>query len=66
MTSQVCARCDKPTSAPVVVAIGYGASAGGGTVYACPGQCADSFPRQRDPFGHHALPTRDVPVRRTS
>ncbi|MFD7506186.1 hypothetical protein [Streptomyces sp. NPDC059850] len=65
MTSQVCARCDKPTSAPVVVAIGHGASGGGGTVYACPGTCADSFPRQRDPFDHSTLPTRDTAVRRT-
>ncbi|MFI0780684.1 hypothetical protein [Streptomyces sp. NPDC021212] len=47
---QVCARCQTTTSQPVVVAIGHGASAGGGTVYACPGTCADSFPKQRDPF----------------
>ncbi|MFI0821588.1 hypothetical protein ACH4TX_38990 [Streptomyces sp. NPDC021098] len=60
---QVCARCQKTTSQPVVVAIGYGASAGGGTVYACPGKCADYFPEQRDPF-ERTLPARDVDVRR--
>jgi len=50
VTFQVCARCDKPTSTPVVVAIEHGASVGGRTVYACPGRCADSFPPQRDPI----------------
>ena len=60
---QVCARCQQPTSSPVVVAIGHGASAGGGTVYACRGECAASFPKQRDPF-EHSIPTRDTPVRR--
>ncbi|MEU1805821.1 hypothetical protein [Streptomyces sp. NPDC019937] len=47
--SKVCARCQTPTKEPVVVAVGHGASAGGGTVYACPG-CAPTFPKQRDPF----------------
>ncbi|MGW3571232.1 hypothetical protein ACWDSL_46390 [Streptomyces sp. NPDC000941] len=47
MTSQICARCDKPTREPVVVAIEHSASAGGRTAYACPG-CAPSFPKQRD------------------
>lgn len=65
MTSQVCARCDRPTSDPVVVAIEHGASTGGGTVYACPGKCADSFPCQRDPFDHGTLMARYVPIRRT-
>ncbi|WP_063731872.1 hypothetical protein [Streptomyces sp. RTd22] len=65
MTPQVCARYDKPTSTPVVVAIEHGASAGGGTVYACPGKCADSIPRQRDPFDHGTLPARHEPVRHT-
>lgn len=50
MTPQVCARCQRTTRQPVVVAIGHGASGAGGTVYACPGPCADSFPEQRDPF----------------
>ena len=63
MSVQVCARCQTTTRQPVVVAIGHGASAGGGTVYACPGACADSFPKQRDPF-EQALPARDVAVRR--
>jgi DNA-directed RNA polymerase subunit RPC12/RpoP len=61
VTSQVCARCQKPTREPVVVAIGHGASAGGGTVYACT-DCAPTFPKQRDPFGSHLA--RDEPVRR--
>ncbi|MFD7505288.1 hypothetical protein [Streptomyces sp. NPDC059850] len=61
MMPQVCARCDETTSDPVVVAIGYGASAGGGTVYACP-DCAPTFPKQRDPF-EHSLPDRSDPVR---
>ncbi|GAA0895263.1 MULTISPECIES: hypothetical protein [Streptomyces violaceusniger group] len=63
MTIQICARCQRPTGRPVVVAIGYGASAGGGVVYACPGECAASFPKQRDPFEQTSL-ARDVPVRR--
>lgn len=50
MTSQICARCQRPTTAPVVVAIEHSASAGGRTIYACPGKCAHSFPTQRDPF----------------
>ncbi|WP_063735474.1 hypothetical protein [Streptomyces sp. RTd22] len=49
MSVQVCAHCQTTTRQPVVVAIGYGASAGGGTVYACPG-CAPTFQQQRDPF----------------
>ena len=63
MSVQVCARCQTTTRQPVVVAIGHGASAGGGTVYACPGTCADSFPKQRDPFDCGLL-ARDEPVRR--
>jgi len=59
---QVCARCQTTTGQPVVVAIGYGGSAGGGTVYACPG-CAPTFPQQRDPFDGSLLARRD-PVRR--
>jgi len=59
---QVCARCQTTTREPVVVAIGYGASAGGGTVYACP-DCASTFPQQRDPFDGGLLARRD-PVRR--
>lgn len=50
MTPQVCARCQQTTSEPVIVAIGHGGSVGGHTVYACPGKCAASFPKQRDPF----------------
>ncbi|RNG33572.1 hypothetical protein EEJ42_07150 [Streptomyces botrytidirepellens] len=49
MSVQVCARCQTTTRQPVVVALAYGASAGGGTVYACP-DCAPTFPKQRDPF----------------
>ncbi|MGW2329114.1 hypothetical protein ACWC5C_25625 [Streptomyces sp. NPDC001700] len=60
MTPQICARCQTTTRQPVVVAIGHGASGGGGTVYACPGECADSFPKQRDPFE----PMLPAPVRR--
>ncbi|MEU0842147.1 hypothetical protein ABZ370_22110 [Streptomyces sp. NPDC005962] len=63
MSVQVCARCQTTTRQPVVVAIGHGASAGGGTVYACPGTCADSFPKQRDPFDGNLL-ARDEPARR--
>jgi hypothetical protein len=59
---QICARCQKSTREPVVVAIGHGASAGGGTVYACPG-CAPSFPKPRDPFDCSFL-DRNEPVRR--
>jgi hypothetical protein len=59
---QICARCQKSTREPVVVAIGYGASVGGGTVYACPG-CAPTFPKQRAPFDCSFL-DRDEPVRR--
>ncbi|OMI34017.1 hypothetical protein [Streptomyces sparsogenes] len=47
MTLQICARCDKPTSEPVTVAVEHSASAGGRTVYACP-PCAPTFPQQRD------------------
>ncbi|WP_246095960.1 hypothetical protein [Streptomyces botrytidirepellens] len=61
---QVCARCQNTTSQPVIVAIGHGASAGGGTVYACPGKCADSPPKQPNPFGHGTLLARYVPARR--
>ncbi|MGW2324847.1 hypothetical protein ACWC5C_03660 [Streptomyces sp. NPDC001700] len=50
MTPQVCARCQQTTSEPVVVAIKYSASAGGHTLYACPGKCAAAFPKQHDPF----------------
>ncbi|EFL26249.1 hypothetical protein SSOG_05963 [Streptomyces himastatinicus ATCC 53653] len=49
MMPQVCARCQRTTSQPVVVAIEYGASVGGGTVFACP-DCAPTYPKQRDPF----------------
>ncbi|WP_055550155.1 hypothetical protein [Streptomyces sp. NBRC 110028] len=59
MTPQICARCQKTTREPVVVAIGHSASGGGGTVYACPG-CAPTFPQQRDPFS--SLLARDEPV----
>jgi hypothetical protein len=50
VTTQICARCDKPTDEPVVIAHEHSASVGGRTIYACPGECAESFPRQRDPF----------------
>ncbi|WP_063734293.1 hypothetical protein [Streptomyces sp. RTd22] len=46
---QVCTRCQRTTNQPVVVAIEYGASTGGGTVYACP-DCAPTYPKQRAPF----------------
>ncbi|MGR3933839.1 hypothetical protein [Streptomyces sp. BRA346] len=59
---QVCARCQQTTSEPVVVAIEYGASAGGGTVFACP-DCAPTFPQQRDPFDH-GRPAAYTPVER--
>ena len=51
---QVCARCQTTTRQPVVVAIAYGASAGGGTVYACPTR-APTFPKQRGPFNGTTL-----------
>ena len=62
MSVQVCARCQTTTRQPVVVAIAYGASVGGGTVYACP-ECAPTFPKQRDPFdasllAHHRTAER--------
>ena len=60
MSVQVCARCQETTGQPVVVAIGYGASAGGGTVYACP-DCAPTFPKQRDPFDGTVLAHADAP-----
>ncbi|MEU0846118.1 hypothetical protein ABZ370_42675 [Streptomyces sp. NPDC005962] len=53
MTTQVCARCQRPTDEPVVVAVEHGASAGGGTAYACPG-CAPGFPEPRDPLAEIA------------
>ncbi|MEU1800922.1 hypothetical protein [Streptomyces sp. NPDC019937] len=62
MTTQICARCDKPTSQPVLVAVEHSASVGGRTIYACPGKCAESFPRQSDPF-RGGLMARYVPVR---
>ncbi|MFF7652839.1 hypothetical protein ACFZCY_23965 [Streptomyces sp. NPDC007983] len=49
MTSQVCARCQRPTNEPVVVTVEHGGSVGGGTAYACPG-CAPRFPEPRDPL----------------
>ncbi|MET8182300.1 hypothetical protein [Streptomyces sp. NPDC005336] len=58
MMPQVCARCQLPTTAPVVVAIEHSASAGGRTIYACPGKCAASFPEQRDPFTEAAAMRR--------
>lgn len=63
MTTQICGRCDKPTSEPVFIAIEHSASVGGRTIYACPGKCAESFPRQRDPF-RGGLLARYVPVGR--
>lgn len=57
MMPQVCARCETTTGQPVVVAVERGPSVGGRTIYACPGKCADSFPRQGDPF-HGGLMTR--------
>ena len=64
MSVQVCARCQTTTGQPVVVAIGYGASAGGGTVYAC-SSCAPTFPQQRDPFDGTPVvgPNRDAKLR---
>ncbi|MGR3937249.1 hypothetical protein [Streptomyces sp. BRA346] len=59
MMPQVCARCDKTTSTPVVVAIEHGSSVGGRTLYACP-RCAPTFPKQRDPF-EQSLPDRHGP-----
>ncbi|MFI0734754.1 hypothetical protein ACH4S9_38075 [Streptomyces sp. NPDC021225] len=53
MISQICARCDKSTSQPVIVAHVHSASCGGRTAYACPG-CAPSFPKQRDPLAELA------------
>jgi len=47
---QVCARCQQTTSEPVIVAINHSASVGGHTLYACPGKCAATFPKQHDPF----------------
>ena len=64
MSVQVCARCQKPTGDPVVVALEHSASAGGRTIYACPGECAASFPKQRDPFERGTLLARYVPIRR--
>ncbi|GAA0934703.1 hypothetical protein GCM10009574_060880 [Streptomyces asiaticus] len=58
---QACARCQATTRQPVIVAIEHGASVGGRTVYACPGKCADSFPKQCGPFDG-GLPTRYVPI----
>ncbi|MFD8865993.1 hypothetical protein ACFV1F_16730 [Streptomyces sp. NPDC059590] len=49
MTSQICARCDKPTHEPVIVEHVHSASCGGRTAYACP-SCAPNFPKQRDPL----------------
>ena len=63
MMPQVCARCQTTTRQPVVVAIEHGASVGGRTVYACPGKCADSFPKPRDPFDGSLLAPY-VPIRR--
>ncbi|TMU98112.1 hypothetical protein [Streptomyces sp. DASNCL29] len=64
MTPRVCASCQTTTSQPVAVAVEHSASAGGRTIYACPGKCADSFPPQRDPFDRGTLMARYVPVRR--
>ncbi|MGY0061600.1 hypothetical protein ACWY4P_34540 [Streptomyces sp. LZ34] len=49
MTSQICARCDKPTTTPVIVGQVHSASGGGRTIYACPKHAA-RFPAQRDPL----------------
>lgn len=46
---QICARCDKITRAPVVVAEIHGNSGPGWTVHACP-DCAPFYPRQCDPI----------------
>lgn len=53
MTSQVCARCDKPTARPVIVGHVHSASVGGRTAYACP-DCAPSFPKEPDPLAEIA------------
>ncbi|MEU9793846.1 hypothetical protein AB0E27_24995 [Streptomyces sparsogenes] len=58
MTPQICARCDNPTSEPVTIALEHSASAGGRTIYACPGHCAASFPQQRDPLAEIAAMRR--------
>ncbi|MET7900358.1 hypothetical protein ABZS86_02395 [Streptomyces sp. NPDC005355] len=57
MSTQICARCQQPTTAPVVVALEHSASAGGRTIYACPG-CAPGFPKQRDPLAELAAMRR--------
>ncbi|MET7900466.1 hypothetical protein [Streptomyces sp. NPDC005336] len=49
MTSQICARRDRPTNEPVIVGMEHGGSVAGRRHYACPG-CAPSFPKQLDPF----------------
>ena len=65
MIPQICARCQQPTTNPVVVAIEHSASSGGRTLYACRGECADSFPKQRDPLAEAAAMRRARQQRRT-
>ena len=46
---RMCARCNKITTEPVLVAEVYGDSGPGWSVYAC-SECAALYPKQPDPF----------------
>lgn len=54
----LCARCDKPIEGEPYIYDHISPSAGGSTVYLCPGSC--------DPVPHQTSPTRRPQRRRSS
>ncbi|MEU7244813.1 hypothetical protein [Streptomyces sparsogenes] len=49
VSSRICARCDRPTSTPLVVGQAHSSSVGGRDIYSCP-TCVRTFPQPVDPI----------------